>query len=122
VSLVRHLPTKSHRQKTRRLLELSRRHSSVTEESEKDECIKKEINIYFSLIAALNQTTGLEFWRKNCSQMPWWISALARYCLSIPATSAAGLIVTAKRSQLAPQRLSKILFLNDNYEIVMNAM
>ncbi len=68
----------------------------------------------------------LAFWKKHCNLFPH-ISQLANILLSSSASSVpvecmfstAGLIANSKRSSLSADKLHKICFIHDNYNIVM---
>ncbi|XP_064459035.1 zinc finger BED domain-containing protein 4-like [Ornithodoros turicata] len=74
-------------------------------------------------------TSVLDFWRSAQTQLPW-LSCLAKKVLCVPATSTpservfsiAGLIVRAKRANLHPLTLDKLIFIHDNYSVCKDAI
>ena len=83
--------------------------------------IRLEFNQYITEKASMNDDP-LQWWLKNGAIRYPLIARLARACLAIPATSvpserlfsAAGNLLTAKRSCLASCNVDKLLFLNKN--------
>lgn len=100
-----------------KILNLAKKHST---NSSLHSDIDKECHILFSLTS---DQDALMFWKEKSSAMPV-LTKLARKVLCIPATSTpservfsvAGLTITNKRSNLAPQNVNKIIFIHDNYD------
>ncbi|CAG5047078.1 unnamed protein product [Parnassius apollo] len=75
----------------------------------------------------INNEDLLSFWNEKKKQFPW-LSTFARALLCVPATSTpservfsvAGMVLSAKRSRLSPQRVNKIIFIHDNYRECKN--
>lgn len=75
------------------------------------------------------QDDALLFWKDHASVLPL-LSQLAAIYLGISAASVpveclfstAGLIVNGKRSSLQPDKLNKIVFLHDNFNIVRDCL
>lgn len=84
--------------------------------------VDTEIHKY--LLLPPTTSDALDWWKINHTSFPR-LSKLARIILSIPATSApserafsaAGNLITAKRSQIDPLRVKQILFIHDNYHL-----
>lgn len=66
----------------------------------------------------------VEWWKINAERYPC-ISQLAKYCLSVPASSVpserifstAGQLVSARRNKLLPDNIDRLLFLNKNWKL-----
>lgn len=71
----------------------------------------------------------LDWWKVNYNIFPN-LAALAKIILAIPATSApsernfsyAGILITNKRSQLAPTKVEKVLFIHDNFDNLKDSL
>ena len=90
-----------------------------------DTSIPTEVKRYFADPAVSRNEDPLLWWRKNESRFPH-IARLARLFLAVPATStpservfsAAGNIVTKKRSALSPENVDALIFLNKNWSLL----
>ncbi len=82
--------------------------------------IEDEISSYLAMHEHGDET-ALEFWKRNCKQLPH-LSIIARIYLaispgSVPVESLfsiSGLVLNSRRSLLAPYRLNMICFIHDN--------
>lgn len=98
--------------------------SSEPDWSNGPEQIYREIEQYRREGAIPLSSCPLRWWKENTPQYPL-LSQLAKVCLSIPGTSvpsprvfsAAGDIVNAQRSQLLPEHLDMLIFLNQNMSV-----
>lgn len=107
----------AHQTSGSKILNLAKKHSK---NSSRNSDIDKECHILFSLTS---DQDPLLFWKEKYAAMPL-LTKLARKVLCIPATSTpservfsvAGLTITNKRSNLAPQNVNKIIFIHDNYD------
>lgn len=86
-----------------------------------------EISKYLLLADSTAEINPVTWWRANQRIFPT-LSQLARNILGIPATSApserafsaAGLLISAKRSSIDPWHAQQVLFIHDNYNLVKN--
>ena len=80
-----------------------------------------EVDTYFSEKVVTRSTNPLQWWKENQSRFPL-IAQVARSYLCIPVTSTpserlfskAGLVVNKLRSNLKPENVNALLFLNHN--------
>lgn len=110
------------------LLKLAKKHCSYNSTGfQNEDAIDQETWKYLAAAdpTELNDDGDLlSFWKKRTTSFPL-LSTLARAMLCVPATSTpservfsvAGLVLTAKRSRLMPQRVNKIIFIHDNYHV-----
>lgn len=109
------------------LLKLAKKHCSYNSIGfQNEDAIDQETWKYLAAADPTELHDGdlLSFWKKRTTSFPL-LSTLARALLCIPATSTpservfsvAGLVLTAKRSRLMPQRVNKIIFIHDNYRV-----
>ena len=110
--------------------------NSLAEQEEINLTIRRQVDLYFSLAADANrmnlfenENQTLTFWKRYKHQIPW-VAVYARKVLALPATSApaerlfstTGLIVSEKRSMLAPSRVNKLTFIHDNNKLVQSVI
>ena len=105
------------------LLLTSHTHSNTTV----DAILEHEVRTYMALMPkAQYQDNALLFWKDHEKTLPL-LSKLAAIYLGISASSVpveclfstAGLILNGKRSSLTPDKLNKIVFLHDNFNLIM---
>lgn len=94
------------------------------------EKITVECERYFSdkLVRSAGEDI-MSFWRRNCKSYPF-LAVLAQAVFCVPCTSTpservfsiAGLIVRNKRASLAPDTVSKVLFIHDNYQLCKSCL
>ena len=95
------------------------------EENTRGRTIKDEVEAYLNEKVCAHNTNVLEWWKLNESRFPN-IAKLAKAVICIPATStpserlfsAAGHIVTKRRTCLSPENVDVILFLNKNLKFL----
>ena len=111
------------------LSKLSKKHSA-SHGLEDDDPLDQECWRYLASAVGstdINNEDLLSFWNEKKKDFPW-LSTFARALLCVPATSTpservfsvAGMVLSAKRSRLSPQRVNKIIFIHDNYREFKN--
>ena len=80
-----------------------------------------ELDLYTGDVPTVRSVCPLQWWKTNRTSYPV-IAELARWLLSVPATSVAserlfsraGDVITKKRNQLSPSCADRVLFLMEN--------
>lgn len=101
--------------------DLIMKHAKVNQSSSGN-ILRQEYQKYKELEVSPADHEVLDWWKINEKVFPS-LAALAKIILAIPATSApsernfsyAGILISNKRSQLAPTKVEKILFIHDNF-------
>lgn len=88
-----------------------------------------EVNNYFSMVLKSDyEDNPLLFWKDNSQSFPI-LSQLALMYLGTSASSVpveslfstAGLVMNGKRSSLNPDKLNKIVFIHDNFDMIVES-
>lgn len=88
-----------------------------------------EVNNYFSTVLKSDyEDNPLLFWKDNSQSFPI-LSQLALMYLGTSASSVpveslfstAGLVMNGKRSSLNPDKLNKIVFIHDNFDMIVES-
>lgn len=105
------------------LIELSRKHTVGG--TSRSAAVEKECQLYFASAHAEDVLHNdiLKFWKERRVNFPWLSTAVRKFlCIQATSTpcerlfSICGLIYSAKRNRLQPERLDKTCFIHDNYE------